>query len=69
MRNRSFEAHDAYQELQRHLATERADTPLDEQRKRQNDLAVFNVLRGMLQKSEYDAMLARWHNGGTRNMY
>ena len=34
-----------------------------EQRKRQNDLAVFDVLRGMLQKSEYDAMLTRWHNG------
>lgn len=36
---------------------------LDEQRKRQNDLAAFNVLRGMLQKSEYDAMLTQWHNG------
>jgi hypothetical protein len=36
---------------------------LDEQHKRQNDLAAFNVLRGMLQKSEYDAMLTQWHNG------
>lgn len=35
----------------------------NEQRKRQNDLAVFNVLRGMLQKPEYERMLTRWHNG------
>jgi hypothetical protein len=34
-----------------------------EERKRQNDLSVFNLLRGMLQKSEYDAMLAQWHSG------
>jgi len=27
MPSRSFDAHDAYQELQRYLATERADTP------------------------------------------
>jgi hypothetical protein len=34
-----------------------------EQRKRRQDLAVFNVLRGMLESSEYDAMLTHWHNG------
>jgi len=36
---------------------------LDEQRKYQKDLAVLNMLRGMLQKSEYDAILSRWQNG------
>jgi hypothetical protein len=36
---------------------------VNERRKHQNDLAVFDVLREMLQKSEYERMLARWHNG------
>jgi hypothetical protein len=34
-----------------------------EQRKRRQDLAVLNVLRGMLESSEYDAMLTHWYNG------
>jgi hypothetical protein len=36
---------------------------LADQLKHRNDLAVLNALRTVLQKSEYEAMLTRWHNG------
>jgi len=36
---------------------------LDDQLKHRNDLAVLNALRTVLQKSEYETMLTRWHNG------